>query len=44
MLNDPPSANTTLDFQIDLGFAAGSPITMKDVMSTTAGPFCYLYV
>jgi len=44
MLNTPPSANTTLDFMIDLGFAAGSPIAMQDVMSTTSGPFCYLYV
>jgi tyrosinase len=44
MLNNPPSANTTLDFKINLGYAAGSPVTMREVMSTVAGPFCYLYV
>jgi tyrosinase len=44
MLNTPPSANTTLDDMINLGFAAGSPIAMRDVMSTVAGPFCYIYL
>ncbi|QGA17998.1 hypothetical protein EYB26_005676 [Talaromyces marneffei] len=43
-LNAPPSANTTLDTVVDLGYAAGQPIAMRDLTSTTAGPFCYLYV
>lgn len=43
-LNSPPSANTTLDTLINLGYAAGSPTPMRDLMSTTAGPFCYIYV
>jgi tyrosinase len=47
-LNYPESANTTLDTVIDLGYAVGSDpsvgaIAMKDLMSTTAGPFCYTY-
>ncbi|KAN0084716.1 hypothetical protein V8E54_001183 [Elaphomyces granulatus] len=43
-LNDPPSANTTLDTVIDLGYVAGTPTPMRDLMSTTDGPFCYVYV
>ena len=43
-LNLPPSANTTLDTVIDLGYAAGQPIAMRELMSTTAGPFCYIYL
>ncbi|KAE8375210.1 hypothetical protein BDV26DRAFT_283635 [Aspergillus bertholletiae] len=43
-LNDPPSANTTLDSVIDIGYANGNPIAMRDLMSTTAGPFCYIYL
>ncbi|KAK7189425.1 hypothetical protein DPSP01_001414 [Paraphaeosphaeria sporulosa] len=43
-LNMPPSANTTLDTVIDLGYAAGPPVTMRDLMSTTDGPFCYAYL
>lgn len=42
-LNYPPSANTTLDTVINLGYAAGTDIAMKDLMSTTSGPFCYTY-
>jgi tyrosinase len=42
-LNVPPSPNTTLDTIIDIGYAAGSPIAMKDLMSTIDGPFCYVY-
>ncbi|KUJ20503.1 Di-copper centre-containing protein [Mollisia scopiformis] len=44
MLNQPPSANTTLTDYINLGYAAGSPLQMQDVMSTVAGPFCYVYI
>ncbi|KAL1612708.1 hypothetical protein SLS60_000937 [Paraconiothyrium brasiliense] len=43
-LDSPPSANTTLDTIIDLGYAAGPPVTMRDLMSTTDGPFCYTYL
>lgn len=42
--NSPPSANTTLQTQVDLGFAGGQVVTMADLMDTTAGPFCYTYV
>ncbi|KAF1928176.1 Di-copper centre-containing protein [Didymella exigua CBS 183.55] len=43
-LNTPPSANTTLDTLIDLGYSAGPPVTMNDLMSTTEGPMCYMYL
>ncbi|KAJ5899598.1 hypothetical protein N7495_004342 [Penicillium taxi] len=44
-LNQPPSANTTLDDVIDLGYAnGGGSIAIRDIMSTTAGPYCYVYV
>ncbi|OJJ96059.1 hypothetical protein ASPACDRAFT_81726 [Aspergillus aculeatus ATCC 16872] len=43
-MNNPPSANTTLDTVIDIGYANGQPIAMRDLMSTTAGPFCYVYL
>ncbi|KAJ5982239.1 hypothetical protein N7451_012339 [Penicillium sp. IBT 35674x] len=43
-LNSPASANTTLNTVINLGYANGEPVTMKELMSTTAGPFCYVYV
>ncbi|TQB76544.1 hypothetical protein MPDQ_007465 [Monascus purpureus] len=43
-MNEPPSANTTLDTVIDLGYAAGNPIPVGDLMSTTDGPFCYVYI
>ncbi|KAI0391311.1 hypothetical protein F5Y17DRAFT_441247 [Xylariaceae sp. FL0594] len=42
-LNMPPSANTTYQDFIDLGYAAGPSRQIKDLMSTTAGPFCYVY-
>lgn len=41
--NLPPSRNGTLDDLVDLGVnAAGVP--MKTLMSTTGGPFCYIYI
>ena len=43
-LNNPPSANTTLETPIDLGFAASPAVTMNDLMSTTEGPLCYIYL
>ncbi|OCK72918.1 Di-copper centre-containing protein [Lepidopterella palustris CBS 459.81] len=48
-LNSPPSPNTTMDTPIDLGYAT-SPIyanptyKMSDLLSTTSGPFCYIYL
>jgi tyrosinase len=44
MLNDPPpSANTTLNGTINIGYAAGPPVKIEEFMSTVKGPFCYLY-
>lgn len=43
-LDTPPSPNTTLDTMVDLGYAAGPPQAMRDLMSTTDGPFCYIYL
>ncbi|KAJ5136324.1 hypothetical protein N7448_004878 [Penicillium atrosanguineum] len=43
-LNEPASANTTLETFVDIGFANGWPIKMKELVSTTAGPFCYVYI
>jgi tyrosinase len=43
-LNYPPSGNTTLDTMIDIGYAGGTSIAMRDLMSTTNGPFCYTYL
>ncbi|EKD21813.1 putative tyrosinase central domain protein [Drepanopeziza brunnea f. sp. 'multigermtubi' MB_m1] len=45
-LNIPPSPNTTLETPVDMGYAATpgyGPVAMKDLMSITAGPFCYTY-
>ncbi|KAJ5173389.1 hypothetical protein N7492_005982, partial [Penicillium capsulatum] len=42
-LNHPASANTTLDTVLNLGYAREHTQRMKDVLSTTAGPFCYVY-
>ncbi|KAJ5540198.1 hypothetical protein N7513_008530 [Penicillium frequentans] len=45
-MDRPKSANVTLDYLIDVGYANGNrgPVAIKDLMSTTAGPFCYVYV
>lgn len=43
-LDAPPSANTTLETPIDLGYAWKDVVKMKDLMSTTSGPFCYTYL
>lgn len=42
-LNSPPSPDTTLDDVVDLYYAGGGPIKMRELMSTTDGPFCYTY-
>ena len=43
-LNLPPSPNTTLTDTFNLGYAGGATVQMKDVLSTTDGPFCYIYL
>ncbi|OSS46640.1 hypothetical protein B5807_08960 [Epicoccum nigrum] len=43
-LDNPPSPPTTFDSPISLGYAAGPEVTMGDIMSTTEGPFCYIYL
>lgn len=41
--NNPPTANVTLDtYEPDWGYFHGS-VQVKDLISTTAGPFCYRY-
>ncbi|EDU44897.1 tyrosinase central domain protein [Pyrenophora tritici-repentis] len=42
-LNNPPSANTTLEDVVDLGYAASPPVKIADLMSTVKGPMCYMY-
>ncbi|KAF4542612.1 Tyrosinase [Lasiodiplodia theobromae] len=42
-LDSPPSPNTTLDTLLDLGYAAGEPTRVGDLMSNIGGKFCYLY-
>lgn len=42
--NVPPSANVTLDSVVpDFGYFYEDPLTIRDLSSTTAGPFCYEY-
>jgi tyrosinase len=43
-LNNPPSPNTSIEDSVDAGFAAGTPRKIKDLLSTTGGPFCYVYL
>ncbi|KAJ5326112.1 uncharacterized protein N7506_009214 [Penicillium brevicompactum] len=43
-MNQPASPNTTLDTVVNIGYANSGPVIMKDLMSTTAGKFCYVYV
>ena len=43
-LNTPPSAVVTLDsVEPDWGYFQLNPIQVKDLISTTGGPFCYTY-
>lgn len=41
--NDPPSPAAKLSDIIDMGYA-GPSIKIGEVMDTTSGPFCYLYL
>ncbi|KAK4233430.1 Di-copper centre-containing protein [Achaetomium macrosporum] len=43
LLNQPLSANVTLDDTVDLYYTGGGPITMRELMSVNEGPFCYNY-
>ncbi|KAJ6028194.1 tyrosinase [Penicillium herquei] len=42
----PHSPNVTLDYLLNVGYANGNkePIAMRDLISTTNGPFCYVYL
>lgn len=42
-LNQPPSDATTFEDSVKMGWA-GESRQIKDLMSTLAGPFCYVYV
>ncbi|RMD39541.1 hypothetical protein DV735_g5589, partial [Chaetothyriales sp. CBS 134920] len=43
-LNNPPTANVTLDsVEPDWGYFQTDPIQVRDLVSTTSGPFCYQY-
>jgi tyrosinase len=42
-LNNPPSRNATLEDVLSVGYVGLSNITIKDAVSTIAGPFCYVY-
>ncbi|KIY02238.1 uncharacterized protein Z520_02376 [Fonsecaea multimorphosa CBS 102226] len=43
-LNTPPSPVVTLDsIEPDWGYFQLDPITVRELISTTAGPFCYQY-
>lgn len=42
-LNSPPSRNARLDDYNEYGYAAGPPRQIKELLSTTAEPFCYIY-
>jgi tyrosinase len=43
-LNVPPSANTTLNDTVQLGFAGGVTKEIGQLMSIVEGDFCYIYV
>ncbi|KAF8851362.1 Di-copper centre-containing protein [Acephala macrosclerotiorum] len=43
-LNSPPSANTTLNDTVQLGFAGGETKEIGQLMSVIEEDFCYIYV
>ena len=43
-LNFPPSPEQTLDDTISMEYITDQVVTIRDLMSTTAGPFCYIYL
>ncbi|KAL2120347.1 hypothetical protein VTJ04DRAFT_4373 [Mycothermus thermophilus] len=44
MMNMPPSDPATIEDYVDLGFAGGVPTKIKDLLVTTGGPLCYVYL
>jgi tyrosinase len=42
-MNLTPSRNATLDDMLELGYAGSPQIPIRSAMSTTGGPFCYVY-
>jgi tyrosinase len=43
-LNMPPSPEQTLDDTIEMQYVTDQVVKIRDLMSTTAGPFCYIYI
>jgi tyrosinase len=41
--NIPPSANVTMDDYVSVG-VLNEPKKVRELLSTVAGPFCYVYV
>ncbi|RPA84604.1 Di-copper centre-containing protein [Ascobolus immersus RN42] len=44
LFNDPPSRNGTLQDEIEMGVLTPEIVTIGDLVSTTKGPFCYIYL
>ncbi|RPA83917.1 Di-copper centre-containing protein [Ascobolus immersus RN42] len=44
MLNNPPSRNGTLEDIIEMGAVSDVTYKMKELISTTDGPLCYIYL
>lgn len=42
-LDSPPSRNASLDDYNEYGYAAKPPRQIGELVSTTDGPFCYVY-
>ncbi|KAK7984514.1 hypothetical protein PG989_011916 [Apiospora arundinis] len=43
MNNKPPSDNATIEDTFDMGYNGGE-VVIKDLVSTVAGPYCYIYL
>jgi tyrosinase len=43
-LNLDPSPEATFDDEIAIQYVTDEVVTIRDLMSTTAGPFCYIYL
>lgn len=41
--NAPPSPNGKLDDMVKYGYASGPSRAIRELQSTTSGPFCYVY-
>lgn len=40
----PDAPNATLDDIVDIGSALAPPQTIRQLLDTTGGPFCYVYL